>query len=91
MTSAKADYEKQIASLSAQLDVALEDAQKNKELLADLKKKQNSQEQKRATETRNALTNLEQSNEKMAQDISDKDAEIELLLGEIKNTKQLEK
>jgi len=91
MTSAKADYEKQIASLSAQLDVALEDAQKNKELLADLKKKQNSQEQKRATETMNALTNLEQSNEKMAQDISDKDAEIELLLGEIKNTKQLEK
>jgi len=91
MTSAKADYEKQIASLSAQLDVALEDAQKNKELLADLKKKQNSQEQKRATETRNALTNLEQLNEKMAQDISDKDAEIELLLGEIKNTKQLEK
>ena len=91
MTSAKADYEKQIASLSAQLDVALEDAQKNKELLADLKKKQNSQEQKRATETRNALTNLEQLNEKMAQDISDKDTEIELLLGEIKDTKQLEK
>lgn len=56
-----------------------------------MKKKQNSQEQKRATETRNALANLEQSNEKMAQDISDKDAEIELLLEEIKNAEQLEK